>query len=205
MIKIDKLVKGTQITHSQLMSLGAIVVRASTTLGHEIQACNIPQLAGTVVLSSDNKVSVFYASDDKVSVFYGDRFFEDSFVVVYRFSHPLVKFNRSNKPLWPNSLEYIQQLWVVDKRRDANGFWTIRIDDGSFSGDTSVEPIATVYHKQNANMIASAKALLLACYEFLEGNDYWQENDYLQSIKEKHDEAIKKMGEIMIKAFQMDD
>lgn len=35
--------------------------------------------------------------------------------------------------------------WVVDSCRDNRGYSTIRVADGSASGDTSMEPIATVY------------------------------------------------------------
>ncbi len=38
-----------------------------------------------------------------------------------------------------------QTLWVIDSCPDANGYWTIRNDDGSIHGDTNSEPIATVY------------------------------------------------------------
>jgi len=35
--------------------------------------------------------------------------------------------------------------WVVDSCPDANGYWTIRIDDGTENGSIDDEPIATVY------------------------------------------------------------
>ncbi len=45
----------------------------------------------------------------------------------------------------------------VDPICDADGFCTIRIDDGSEHGDTSEQPIATVYTDHDA-------ALITRCY-----------------------------------------
>ncbi len=49
--------------------------------------------------------------------------------------------------------------WVVDAVSDANGYRTIRTDDGSIHGDTDVQPIATVYRNMvrlNAEFIVTA-------------------------------------------------
>jgi len=45
--------------------------------------------------------------------------------------------------------------WIVDPCPDANGYWTIRIDDGSEHGDTEEQPIATVYDLKDAEQIVS--------------------------------------------------
>jgi hypothetical protein len=45
--------------------------------------------------------------------------------------------------------------WVVDESRDADGFFTIRIADGTKNGDTDSQPIATVYNKQAAKAIVN--------------------------------------------------
>ena len=50
--------------------------------------------------------------------------------------------------------------WVVDACPDANGFWTIRIADGTPSGNTSLQPIATVFSYQNAEMIIKSNNYL---------------------------------------------
>lgn len=47
------------------------------------------------------------------------------------------------------------ERWVVDEQPDANGNSTIRIDDGSLNGDTTQQPIATVY-SPDAELIAAA-------------------------------------------------
>jgi hypothetical protein len=49
----------------------------------------------------------------------------------------------------------MRKLWIVDICPDANGHWIIRIDDGSDNGDTSIEPIATVYELENAELIVA--------------------------------------------------
>ena len=43
--------------------------------------------------------------------------------------------------------------WTVDPATDANGHWTIRIDDGSDHGDTEQQPIATVFVREDAVLI----------------------------------------------------
>ena len=45
------------------------------------------------------------------------------------------------------------EFWVIDDCPDANGYATIRVDDGTENGDTSKEPIATVFDWCNAEMI----------------------------------------------------
>lgn len=52
--------------------------------------------------------------------------------------------------------------WVLDECRDANGFYTVRIADGSPNGDTGACPIATVYQDHNAALIAAAPDMLAA-------------------------------------------
>ena len=46
---------------------------------------------------------------------------------------------------------------VVDECRDAHGFYTIRLADGTPNGDTNHAPIATAYSDRTAD------ALVLAC------------------------------------------
>jgi hypothetical protein len=50
----------------------------------------------------------------------------------------------------------LDPLWIVDPAPDALDFFTIRMADGTPSGDTSEEPIATVYHWENATTMAAA-------------------------------------------------
>jgi len=45
--------------------------------------------------------------------------------------------------------------WVVDPCPDANGNWTIRVDDGSENGNTEREPIATAYSRSSADTIVA--------------------------------------------------
>lgn len=45
---------------------------------------------------------------------------------------------------------------VVDSCPDANGFFTIRENDGSEEGNTSIEPIATVYDQDMAERLVYA-------------------------------------------------
>lgn len=44
-------------------------------------------------------------------------------------------------------------MLIVDSCPDANGFWTIRVADGTPHGDLTVQPIATVYDRYNADRI----------------------------------------------------
>lgn len=44
-----------------------------------------------------------------------------------------------------NIINRVEQKWVVDECADANGNWTIRIDNGTPNGDTELEVVATVY------------------------------------------------------------
>ena len=52
------------------------------------------------------------------------------------------------------------EQWTIDAHRDANGHFTIRIYDGTITGDTVSQPIATVYRHGNAIAIEQAPALL---------------------------------------------
>lgn len=47
----------------------------------------------------------------------------------------------------------LKMKWVVDECQDANGYWTIRISDGTANGDMDKEPIATVYSEKVAKSI----------------------------------------------------
>lgn len=46
--------------------------------------------------------------------------------------------------------------WQVDECSDAQGCWTIRPANGTPNGDTSAQPIATVYLEKDARRIAEA-------------------------------------------------
>lgn len=52
--------------------------------------------------------------------------------------------------------------WNADEQPDAYGYGTIRPCDGTENGDTSAQPIATVYEYANARLIAAAPDLLAA-------------------------------------------
>ena len=52
------------------------------------------------------------------------------------------------------------ERWKIDARRDENGHFTIRIYDGTITGDMVSQPIATVYRHGNAIAIEQAPALL---------------------------------------------
>ena len=43
--------------------------------------------------------------------------------------------------------------WIVDNAEDANGFYTLRLADGSEHGNTDEQPIATVYESHHAKQI----------------------------------------------------
>jgi hypothetical protein len=45
--------------------------------------------------------------------------------------------------------------WQIDDCPDAKGFWTIRTHDGTINGDTTQQPIATVYDLANAELIVA--------------------------------------------------
>ena len=45
--------------------------------------------------------------------------------------------------------------WIVDSCPNADGFSTIRIDDGSEHGNTDEEPIAVVYDVNDAETIVA--------------------------------------------------
>lgn len=63
-------------------------------------------------------------------------------------------------------------MWKVDECADANGFATIRPDDGSANGDTDAQPLATVYDWNAARIMAAAPAML-AALEASEGVLSW--------------------------------
>jgi len=46
--------------------------------------------------------------------------------------------------------------WIVDPISDANGFHSIRIDDGTENGDTDAQPVATVYKEEDAQKIVNS-------------------------------------------------
>jgi len=46
--------------------------------------------------------------------------------------------------------------WTIDECPDANGFWTIRISDGTPNGDIDSQPIATVYTLEDAERIVQS-------------------------------------------------
>jgi len=52
--------------------------------------------------------------------------------------------------------------WTVDRCPEAEGHYTIRRDDGSEHGDTSGQPVATVYDADNAAKIAALPQLVRA-------------------------------------------
>lgn len=62
----------------------------------------------------------------------------------------------------PTKTAHTPVKWWVDECPDASGFHTIRLADGSPNGDTSLQPVATVYEEEHAHLIASAPALLEA-------------------------------------------
>ena len=75
------------------------------------------------------------------------------------------------------------QQWTVDACEDANGFSTLRVYDGGEHGDTSQEPIATVYIEENAQRIV---ACVNACAgydteDLREGRDLRRESQDDQS------------------------
>ena len=49
--------------------------------------------------------------------------------------------------------------WIVDECEDANGFSTIRWDDGTPNGDLDAQPIATVYEHRHAEIISKTPAM----------------------------------------------
>ena len=58
--------------------------------------------------------------------------------------------------------------WVIDPYQDANGHWTIRPADGTPTGNTAVQPIATVYDLDIAMMIASLPKLMQVSFDLSE-------------------------------------
>jgi len=61
-----------------------------------------------------------------------------------------------------------RQRWQADECPDANGFTTIRRWDGSPTGDTDRQPIATVYEATNVPVIEAAHDLLASLCEYLQ-------------------------------------
>lgn len=57
--------------------------------------------------------------------------------------------------------------WIVDPIPSAEGFHTIRVDDGSEHGDLDAEPIATVYDHSHAFKVAGAVAMMEALFSML--------------------------------------
>jgi len=45
--------------------------------------------------------------------------------------------------------------YQIDDCRDANGYFTIRLFDGSDNGDTSEQPIGTIFEEEHADMLVS--------------------------------------------------
>lgn len=43
--------------------------------------------------------------------------------------------------------------WIVDNCPDAQGFWTIRLDDATLNGNTDSQPVATVFDRNIAELI----------------------------------------------------
>lgn len=60
----------------------------------------------------------------------------------------------------PRGRETQEQTWTVDECEDAAGNFTVRVADGTPNGDTSEQPIASVYHYENAKLIALSPELL---------------------------------------------
>ena len=58
----------------------------------------------------------------------------------------------------------VMQKWVVDECADANGNWTIRIDNGTLNGDTGARVVATVYGLALAEHIVDAHNKVLAIH-----------------------------------------
>lgn len=84
--------------------------------------------------------------------------------------------------------------FVVDDCPDANGNYTIRFDDGSVHGDTNRNPIATVYSKEFADMLAASPELLEIVRDLSlcldedyhhQGTHYIRETEGVQSIEPK--------------------
>lgn len=50
--------------------------------------------------------------------------------------------------------KHTPEPWQVDACRDANGYYTIRKDDGTLNGNTEDEVIATVYIQEDAERTA---------------------------------------------------
>ena len=75
----------------------------------------------------------------------------------------------------------------VDACLDANGFHTIRHSDGTIHGNTEENPVATVYTKEYAHIIAAAPELLEACKKHIkeiESRGYGKTGKpYLRSIR----------------------
>jgi hypothetical protein len=64
------------------------------------------------------------------------------------------KAEKAMRPIVPESPQQLKLQ--VDECPDANGFTTIRRYDGTSSGDTEAQPIATVYNSKDAQLIVRA-------------------------------------------------
>jgi len=53
-----------------------------------------------------------------------------------------------------------KEVWIMDNNPDANGYLTIREDDGTPNGNIEAEPIATVFRVDHALLIANAPELM---------------------------------------------
>ena len=65
--------------------------------------------------------------------------------------------------------EHTPEPWTVDAAVDAHGFYTIRRADGSEHGDTVHAPIATVFLKEDATVIAASVELAVVLRDLLSG------------------------------------
>lgn len=63
-----------------------------------------------------------------------------------------------------NIINRVMQKWVVDECADANGNWTIRIDNGTLNGDTGARVVATVYGLALAEHIVETHNKVLAIH-----------------------------------------
>lgn len=61
-----------------------------------------------------------------------------------------------------SEMNRILKRWVVDLTPDAQGNWTIRIDNGTPNGDTEADVVATVYGLALAETIVAEHNTTLA-------------------------------------------
>ncbi len=71
-------------------------------------------------------------------------------------------------------MEHTKGKWQADTCLDANGFHTIRLEDGTPHGNTDEQPVATVYTEANARRICqcanSHDDLVGLCKSVIAGN-----------------------------------